>query len=173
MSLLFDVPPRKPESTATEQLSTTESGLLTAGNKSPSLAFTPDPNADRPALEAVLDWEEAKSMLPQDYKRKTDWSAALNQGLIRPRTGVDASAHEAAAFKYDFFIPAEKPKNEAYFPHSAHTVWLGCKNCHASLYRYKRNPSSMKQMKKGASCGACHGGVAFSLKQCKRCHLNR
>jgi len=78
-------------------------------------------------------------------------------------------------FKYDFIIQSDKPRNEAYFPHSAHTEWLGCKNCHISLYPYKRNPATMKEMKKGESCGNCHGkeNVAFALRQCKRCHLNR
>ncbi len=147
----------------------------TADSQSLAFAFTEDLNAARPLIEEVLDWQQALAMLPKDYKGKADWSAALEQGVVRPRSGKDPRAQYASVFKYDFIMPAEKPKNEAYFPHSAHTEWLGCKNCHISIYPYKRNPATMKEMKKGASCGTCHGkeNVAFSLKACKRCHLNR
>ena len=132
-----------------------------------------DPDQPRPDIESLKTWEQVLEALPKDYKKKTDWVAAFEQGLITPRSGPDPMSKYAAAFRYDFIIEAEKPKNEAYFPHSAHTQWLGCKNCHVALYPYKRNPATMKEMRKGASCGVCHGKVAFSLKQCKRCHLNR
>ena len=134
-----------------------------------------DNNQPRPEIESLNSWEDVLEILPKDYKKKADWSAALEQGIVRPRPGEDPRALLATIFQYDFIIAAEKPKNEAYFPHSAHTEWLGCKNCHMTIYPYKRNPATMKEMKKGASCGTCHGkdNVAFSLKQCKRCHLNR
>ena len=132
-----------------------------------------DDNLPRPEIESITDWEQVLEMLPKDYKGKADWSAAIEQGLVRPRTGADPKTQYAVAFKYDFVIQAEKTKNDAYFPHSAHTEWLGCKNCHMTIYPNKRNPATMKEMRKGASCGSCHGKVAFSLKQCKRCHLNK
>lgn len=134
-----------------------------------------DDNQPRPAIEDTLDWEKALEMLPKDYKKKADWSAALEQGVVRPRSGADPMSQYMEIFQWDFIIAAEKPKNEAYFPHSAHTKWLACKNCHMTIYPYRRNPATMKEMKKGVSCGTCHGkkNVAFSLSQCKRCHLNR
>jgi c(7)-type cytochrome triheme protein len=134
-----------------------------------------DDKQPRPAIEDTLDWEKALEMLPKDYKKKADWSAALDQGIVRPRSGPDPLSQYAAIFQWDFIITAEKPKNEAYFPHSAHTKWLGCKNCHMAIFPYKRNPATMKEMRTGVSCGTCHGknNVAFSLSQCKRCHLNR
>lgn len=176
MSVLFDVPPPKPQTESPEV--TTEAplaALSAADSQSMAFAFTENLNAERPPIEDVMDWQQALEMLPKDYKGGADWSAALEQGVIRPRSGKDPRAKYASVFKYDFIMQAEKPKNEAYFPHSAHTEWLGCKNCHASIYPYKRNPATMKEMKKGASCGTCHGkeNVAFSLKACKRCHLNR
>lgn len=134
-----------------------------------------DDNQPRPDIESVSDWETAQEMLPKDYKKSVDWVAALEQGLVRPRSGTDPLSPYAATFQWDFIMEAEKPKNEAYFPHSAHTAWLACKNCHIKIYPYQRNPATMKEMRKGASCGTCHGktNVAFSLKSCKRCHLNR
>jgi len=176
MSVLFDVPPPKEITEPTVEVSEALSQApATTDNLSPVFTFAQDPNAERPPIEDVLDWQKAQEMLPKDYKGKVDWSAALRQGIVRPRSGEDPRSQYATIFKYDFIMRAEKPKNEAYFPHSAHTEWLGCKNCHINLYPYKRNPATMKEMKKGESCGNCHGkkNVAFSLRQCKRCHLNR
>jgi c(7)-type cytochrome triheme protein len=132
-------------------------------------------NQPRPEIESATTWEQVVELLPKDYKKKTDWAAAVEQGLIRPRTGMDHTSEYVKAFQYDFIMPSEKPKNEAYFPHSAHTAWLNCKNCHMTIYPYKRNPATMKEMRNGASCGTCHGknNVAFSLSNCKRCHLKR
>lgn len=136
----------------------------------------PDDKAPRPEIESVMEWDRVKKLLPKDYKKNIDWSAALEQGLIRPRPGEDPRALWATAFQWDFVIKGEEPEDDAFFPHSAHTQWLGCRNCHnPSLYPYKRNPATMKEMKKkGVSCGACHGKkkVSFSLKACDRCHLN-
>lgn len=181
--LFFDIPPPEPETEAVEetkdksteaQQEMDQARAYELANPLVALgAF--DPNAEPPAIESVMKWEEALELLPKDYKKNADWAEALEQGTIRLRGGDDPMAQLAKVFKYDFVIEAEKPKNEAYFPHSTHTEWLGCKNCHMTLYPYKRNPATMKEMRKGASCGTCHGknNVAFSLTACKRCHLKR
>ena len=132
-----------------------------------------DDDLPRPEAESLNTWQQVAELLPKDYKDDVDWSAALKQGLVRPRTGADPASQLASAFKYDFIIAAENTKNDAYFPHSAHTAWLGCENCHMTIFPNKRNPATMKEMRGGASCGTCHGSVAFSLKSCKRCHPNR
>ena len=176
--IFFDIPPPNQQKIAEQARLAAE---LEADNapeqKSAELGMFEalDDTQPRPEIESLDNWEKALELLPKDYKKKADWSAALKQGLVRPRPGGDPRALLATAFKYDFIIASEKPKNEAYFPHSAHTEWLGCKNCHMTIYPYKRNPATMKEMRAGASCGTCHGkdNVAFSLKQCKRCHLNR
>ena len=177
--LFFDIPPPSPQELAEQARLQAE--LEAANNPGPEEeTSTPmfglyDDSQPRPEIESLSNWEAVLEMLPKDYKKKADWSAAIEQGIVRPRPGADPKSLLATAFKYDFIIEEipEKPKNEGYFPHSAHTQWLGCKNCHESIYPYKRNPATMKEMRAGASCGTCHGKVAFSLKQCKRCHLNR
>jgi len=138
-------------------------------------SFQVNDNQPRPAIESVTSWEQALELLPKDYKKKPDWAAAVEQEIVRPRFGTDATTQYVPAFRYDFIMPNDKPKNEAYFPHSTHTAWLSCKNCHMTIFPYKRNPATMKEMRKGASCGTCHGkdNVAFSLSNCKRCHLKR
>jgi c(7)-type cytochrome triheme protein len=182
--IFFDIQPPSAEEIAeknrqeNERREATLNLLETQQNNPDSNSLFPetiDEDTPRPDIESLGTWEEVLEELPKDYKKKADWSAAIEQGLIRPRSGADSRARYATMFKYDFIIAAdvEKPKNEGYFPHSAHTEWLGCKNCHMSIYPYKRNPATMKEMRAGKSCGTCHGSVAFSLKQCKRCHLNR
>lgn len=176
--LFFDLPPAKPKLQVVEEEQPAMQPLI----YQPQAITQPgmwaglnplDPEAGPAPIEEAKTWEQALEILPRDYKKKADWSAALEQGVVRPVGGADPRALYATMFKYDFIIANKKPKNEAYFPHSAHTEWLGCKNCHMTLYPYRRNPATMKEMKKGASCGACHGKVAFALKQCKRCHLQR
>jgi c(7)-type cytochrome triheme protein len=168
-SLFFDIPPPTPQEIRQSQIEAQQA----AGKANGQSASEAEEELERPAIESVLDWELAQEQLPEHALGGVDWVAALDEGLVRPRTGNDPDAKYAAAFKYDFIIEGKKPKFDAIFPHSAHTGWLGCQNCHTAIYPYKRNPAKMKEMRKGASCGACHGSVAFSLKQCKRCHLNK
>ncbi|ODB85899.1 hypothetical protein A3194_13890 [Candidatus Thiodiazotropha endoloripes] len=135
----------------------------------------PADTGPRPEIESIKEWERVEEILPKDEEDNVDWSMALKQGMIRPRAGKDPRALWARAFQWDFIIPGEEREDDAFFPHSAHTEWLGCKNCHnPTLYPYRRNPATMKEMKRGASCGACHGKkkVSFSLKACDRCHIN-
>ncbi|MEW8506552.1 MAG: c(7)-type cytochrome triheme domain-containing protein [Candidatus Thiodiazotropha sp.] len=181
--IFFDIQPPTPKELAEKeqrrQAEMEEARLKAQGKREPggmgSMAFAFEDNAPRPEIESVTEWKKVKKLLPKDYKKNIDWSRALNEGLIRPRVGQDPRALLATAFQWDFMIKGEEPDEDAFFPHSAHTVWLGCKNCHnPELYPYKRNPATMKEMKRGASCGACHGkrNVSFSLKACDRCHIN-
>ena len=179
--LFFDIPPPDPRKQAEKERLAAEQAAEAAraqeesdrpGNSRDSrVLLTGDDEGERPAVEGVLDWTEVSEMLPRDYKGDTDWSEALRQGLVKPRSKSHRETAVTAGFKYDFIIANDKPKFEAWFPHSAHTAWLDCTNCHTAIYPYQRNPATMKEMRDGASCGACHGKVAFSLKNCKRCHL--
>lgn len=172
--LFFDIPPPSEEELAAEEAgqksarSDDATRQTSYGNENYKIVAESLP---RPAIESVLSWEVAQAELPEHEHGGVDWPDALEQGLVRPRTWGDPSASAASAFKYDFVIQGSKPKFNAIFPHSAHTGWLGCNNCHPALFPYKRNLAKMKDMRQGASCGACHGKVAFSLRQCKRCHL--
>lgn len=61
----------------------------------------------------------------------------------------------------------------ASFSHEFHQEVYKCKDCHTKLYPYGRGKEvSMKGMKDGASCGACHNDKdAFSVaKNCSKCH---
>jgi len=65
------------------------------------------------------------------------------------------------------------------FDHKGHLKeGLECKNCHSSVFKMKvgssdkGNAMTMKSMKAGQFCGACHDGKkTFSVNtSCKKCH---
>lgn len=64
---------------------------------------------------------------------------------------------------------------EAPFSHESHTQNYTCSDCHTKLFPYQRGTqkTTMAEMEKGASCGACHnrGKDAFPVQDdCDRCH---
>jgi c(7)-type cytochrome triheme protein len=173
-NLFFDIPPPEPED---ESKAEPDSELMPE-SQSPGAAgglalYHPsDLEIDRPEIEDVMDWEQALELLPKDEKGNADWVAALRDGTIKPRA-LEPSDRAVESFRLDFFLKAKKPKNDAFFPHSIHLEWMGCDSCHPAVFRYRDNEISMKTMRKGKFCGACHGSVAFSAKACKRCHLDK
>ncbi len=209
--LFFDIQPPTAEELAAQsrkEKAAQRNGMDKKGLMGIGMLF-PELNDDSPPpeIEKIKEWEKVEEMLPKDEEDNVDWSAALEQGLIRPRVGDDLRTLLMSTFQWDFIIRYVEdeedsetdddeeeegseteddeedevvegaPREEdAYFPHSAHTEWLSCRNCHMSIYPYRRNPATMKEMKKGASCGICHGKntkktIAFTLKACDRCHL--
>lgn len=99
---------------------------------------------------------------------------ALRTGVIRPRGAIDARLPEAAnSFDFDFHLPGPGPDStfDAYFPHSSHTQWVACLQCHNRIFRYRGTPIRMHQVLAGQYCGECHGKVSFPvLTGCDRCH---
>lgn len=65
------------------------------------------------------------------------------------------------------------PTGPVTFSHGPHAKLPGCGACHPDLFKKGKNrPSSMMEMEKGRSCGACHTGRrAFDLNDCSRCHM--
>ena len=71
-----------------------------------------------------------------------------------------------------FDVKGSKP---VIFSHDGHVgMGLNCQDCHDKLFvtKEKHKKATMKNMKKGKSCGACHNGKkAFSVKSdCNKCH---
>lgn len=119
-------------------------------------------------MEAVLDRDSALALLPRDNAGNVDWSAAIREGVIRPRRGLPgASPPDPSAFGYDFLFG----EMETRFPHSSHVAWTTCQNCHPSIFpRPGETDMSMEAINAGQLCGRCHGSVAFSADTCERCH---
>jgi len=168
-SLFFDIPPPKPEAKVVTESELASELQQSATQSAGYLSHPHDLETDRPPIEDTLDWAEALALLPQNKKGEPDWSAALREDIVKPRA-LDPADRAGDFFKLDFVIPAEKSKFNAYFPHSSHVVWMGCDSCHPSVFQFRENDITMKAIRKGEYCGACHGSVAFSAKDCKRCH---
>lgn len=174
--LFFDVPP--PKEPVQEMASQASNPAPVAAE--PSAGGAPPAEVGQsqaeqlppPPIEAILSWEQAQAELPGHAMGGVDWNEALEQDIIRPRHGTDSNAAQAPSFDLDFYIKGPSKAMDAWFPHSAHTQWLSCENCHGSIYRYRQQELKMADLYAGKSCGACHGKVAFPVTQCKRCHID-
>lgn len=132
----------------------------------------------RPPIEAFLDPDTVIALLPRDHAGNIDWMGALQEGIISPRATApgeepDYPNPDPFEFKYDFFLEGPDTLLNAFFPHSAHTQWVDCQQCHARIFPYRNTPVTMGEIFQGKYCGECHGKVAFPvLTACERCHVN-
>ncbi|MDH3319143.1 MAG: hypothetical protein OEO84_05565 [Betaproteobacteria bacterium] len=134
-------------------------------------------NVHDPASPAVTQLQapgEALSKLPPaSGGNLVRWGAALQQGLIAPRSGADAkSGSDAMVLELDVLLDPNGSLPPVRFAHADHTRWLDCSNCHPQLFEMQKGASgiSMLRILEGEQCGTCHGAVAFPLTECKRCH---
>jgi c(7)-type cytochrome triheme protein len=73
-------------------------------------------------------------------------------------------------------ITLKNKGGDTLFSHNTHVAGMGlkCGQCHDKLYTNAKQHKTvtMKQMRSGKSCGACHNGkAAFSVKgDCVKCH---
>jgi c(7)-type cytochrome triheme protein len=177
LSLFFDIPPPTEEEKAERAAAKQQAAAATATRTvAPAVEEEQEPP---PEIEAILDWEQASEMLPKDEIDEVDWSAALREGIIRPRAALSGRGDpEANLFKWDFYFSGPDPESDAYFPHSEHTEWLTCESCHPAIFPYRELGMAnsedhgivMDEIFEGEYCGKCHGVVAFVLDSCSRCH---
>ena len=108
------------------------------------------------------------------FGNRIDWVKALHEGKIKPVRSLHPSAYKPLQFEKDLVLKAAwKMVPPAYFSHRIHDQWLGCANCHPSLFNIKRHTTrhfSMVANLNGRFCGSCHLRVAFPLDDCRRCH---
>ena len=137
-------------------------------------AAAPQPPAliqTAPPIESLQNADSVLALLPRDSSGAVDWAAAARNGVVRPRPGLPGRpAPPTSPFPYDFVFDVEGGDFDAVFPHSTHTEWLACRGCHPAVYRYRGRRTSMEAIDTGASCGLCHGTVAFTSAACWRCH---
>ena len=143
----------------------------------PSSLFFRRDDSVRPPIERTLNPDSAVALLPRDHAGNVDWVAALRKGVVRPRNWLpgDTLADPTAAhtFGFDFYFPGPAPTFDAYFPHSAHTEWLACAQCHPRIFPYRGTEIKMANVLQGQYCGECHGKVAFPpVTACERCHVS-
>lgn len=131
---------------------------------------------DNPALDLMQNPGEALSALPRDelgdLGNKVRWVKALEQGYINPRTNIYPET-KIQYLDLDVLMKRTGSANYVLFPHSKHTEWLDCNNCHDHLFAKQAGGTpmlSMLMILSGEFCGRCHGAVAFPLIACNRCH---
>ena len=133
------------------------------------------PFLEPPPIEATLNRDSMLAMLPRDPAGHVDWVAAVDSGIIRPRSSpgqaAGAAPNDGFAFDFDFYLPGPSEMFDAYFPHSAHTKVLACQHCHPRIFPRRNMMMTMHDINEGKFCGECHGKVAFPVATgCDRCH---
>ena len=119
-------------------------------------------------------FEEIQAAFPRDVMGNVDWMAAVRDGLIRPRPGLDPNTLDIQPMPLDVHLDPGIPTMEVVFPHEAHTYWLRCDNCHPAIFQMRAgaDPITMASIFAGEYCGRCHGKVAFApATGCPRCHV--
>src|SRR3989304_1479773 len=106
---------------------------------------------------------------------EVDWMSGIRQGIFKPFDSTDPEARPALPpYDLDMVLPVKKEFGipHVIFPHSSHTMWLDCRNCHPTIFAPKggANPITMHSVLEGQYCAKCHGVVAFRLYDCFRCH---
>ncbi len=121
------------------------------------------------------DWSALLKKLPRTTTGEVDWDSALAQKLIEPKSGLAADAPEQVVFDMNVeLIPDGQPLFKVIFPHSKHTEWLTCANCHPGIFQMQKgaDPITMVKIFSGEYCGRCHGKVSYAVPTgCPRCHL--
>jgi c(7)-type cytochrome triheme protein len=170
LSVFLDLPPR-PQQAAPRPVTPPAASGAHAGV--PTVPIAP---ADTPAIERTLDPDSVVKLLPRDNAGNVDWMAAVKRGIINPRPALPGRPAPAAGpgafqFKFDFYFKGPDTTFDAFFPHSSHTAWVDCQQCHARIFPYRGAELRMGDIFAGKYCGECHGKVSFpTMTGCERCH---
>ena len=168
LEVLVDLPPSQ-ATTQPQTRAVVDGGMVTL----PPMYLAPV-DTIVPEIEKTLDPDSVVAMLPRDHAGNIDWVAALRTEVIRPRDGIDGPrdpAPGAFEFGFDFYFPGPNEMFDAYFPHSAHTEWLSCAQCHPRIFKTRPVEIQMADVFAGRYCGECHGTVAYPVMTgCERCH---
>ncbi|MEO5373993.1 MAG: hypothetical protein H7840_06880 [Alphaproteobacteria bacterium] len=126
---------------------------------SPSLPYLQQPN------------DALKEFPPDRVGNMVNWVETLRGGFIDPRKGIKPNS-ALNSINMDVMRSRTASMPQVKYPHKQHTEWLGCNNCHPSIFLPQKdgNPITMYAILKGEFCGVCHGKVAFPIVDCFRCH---
>ena len=124
-----------------------------------------------PDLEMFQHSTSVFQPLPKDTRGDVDWAKSLNIKAISPRTSLRGEA-EMVVWEQDILFQDTAAMPYVKFPHSTHSQWLACENCHDQIFAPQKGVAdiSMESIYSGQHCGVCHGKVAFSPTNCERCH---
>jgi c(7)-type cytochrome triheme protein len=123
----------------------------------------------------------ALDALPKDSYGQVNWTLAVMEGYLNPKGSLVPDAEDEKPLDLNVFIEAKVAlMANVIFPHSIHTYWLSCANCHPGIFipEAGANDITMDGIFAGKWCGRCHGKVAFPpgyninpKANCIRCHV--
>ncbi|MDQ1315267.1 MAG: hypothetical protein QG662_1376 [Pseudomonadota bacterium] len=126
-----------------------------------------------PGLQQLQQPVDALSNLPRSaVGNQVDWVTAMEHKLIDPRANLMPGTR-INILDGDVIMPRTGEMPMVRFSHRVHTEWLDCDNCHEQPFDTKAGGTkgvNMWAILSGEYCGLCHGGVAFPLTECNRCH---
>ena len=117
---------------------------------------------------------ESMAGFPVNRVGEVDWVKAISRGLINPRSSI--TGQEPGKTRNDVIILENtKEMPNVRFPHSTHSYWLDCSNCHDRIFipRIGSNQMDMNKIFRGQFCGVCHNKVAFTTYMCETCHSGK
>lgn len=111
-----------------------------------------------------------KIIMDEMYKGNT--CGKCHNGKIAFASTDCARCHKMTEFKKELSYKSEG-MSSAVFSHEFHTAMFPCKDCHTSLFKYKKGGSGMKMddLYQNKFCSTCHNGqMAFGSSDCQKCH---
>ena len=173
LSVFFDIPPPSAEELAKQrakELAKKRAARSRVVDDEVTIKKMP-PHKLAGKLASANSWKEAVKYLPKDAFGQPDWIAAMDKGIIYPRSHIGTDRINQPTFGFDFYLKGPSPQFDAWFPHSTHTRLLDCASCHPKVFKYRGTKITMKDIRAGKYCGTCHGKIAFPVDvACARCH---
>lgn len=129
-------------------------------------------DSSNPAFTQLQKANQALAGMPLDRAGFIDWMRLLDDGQISPRDSL-SGAGRAQPLDLDILLKNTRQMPWVRFPHSSHTRWLDCANCHPAPFEQRAGAAriTMESIFRGQWCGMCHDRVAFITHlACGRCH---
>ncbi len=123
-----------------------------------------------------LFYKVTKTLPRGRFGNGVDWTKAEEMGKIKLIDTLDWYSFKRPKMKRDKgeieMVPKVKGLPDIIFSHKKHAAWNGCEICHPDIFAMKKGGTKFKMTDNfnGLYCGACHGKVAFPLKDCGLCH---
>ncbi len=77
---------------------------------------------------------------PRDRRHQVDWVQALAKGFIEPRADKYGKS-KMTELDLDILMKNTQFMPWVKFPHSKHTKWLACSNCHPAIFKPRKVPT--------------------------------
>ncbi len=125
------------------------------------------------------DFDTLAAQLPEGrFGNSIDWAQANREGKVAPKDFIAGVSFPRPKMKHEEGKVSLDAKlgglPDIIFSHQEHAVWNSCDLCHPDVFALKAGATkfTMQDIFAGQYCGACHGKVAFPLRDCGRCHSN-